>query len=134
MSINLKQLLITKNEWFADQIMDGVRGSEYSFLTSAQSRLLAHMGGKPTNMAELARRLGISRQAVHKTVVELQRRGILELQDDPERGNAKLVTYTVKGKQVNRAGAEIIDKVETQIALRIGASDFQTLKALLAKI
>ena len=28
--------------------------------------LLAHMGGKPVSMAELARRLAISRQAVHK--------------------------------------------------------------------
>lgn len=134
MSANLKQLLIAKNDWFADQIMEGVRGSEYSFVSSAQSRLLAHMGGKPINMAELSRKLGISRQAVHKTVVELQRRGILELQDDPQRGNSKLVVYTQKGRQVNRAGAEIIDRVETQIAQRIGSADLQTLKALLAKI
>jgi DNA-binding MarR family transcriptional regulator len=134
MSSNLKQLLIAKNDWFAEQIMDGVRGGEYGYITPAQSRLLAHMGGKPNSMAELSRKLGISRQAVHKTVVELARRGILELQDDPERGNSKLVVYTDKGKKVNRAGMEIIANIEAKIAERIGQKSLDTLKVILAKI
>jgi DNA-binding MarR family transcriptional regulator len=134
MSSNLKQLLIAKNDWFAEQIMDGVRGGEYGYITPAQSRLLAHMGGKPNSMAELSRKLGISRQAVHKTVVELARRGILELQDDPERGNSKLVVYTEKGKKVNRAGMEIIANIEAKIAERIGQKSLDTLKVILAKI
>jgi DNA-binding MarR family transcriptional regulator len=132
--MNLKQLLIAKNDWFAEQIMDGVRGSEYGYITPAQSRLLAHMGGKPMSMAELSRKLGISRQAVHKTVVELSRRGILELQNDPERGNSKLVVYTAKGKQVNRFGAAIIDRIEAQISERIGRTALNQLKAQLEKI
>jgi DNA-binding MarR family transcriptional regulator len=132
--MNLKQLLIAKNDWFAEQIMEGVRGSEYGHITPAQSRLLAHMGGRPINMAELSRKLGISRQAVHKTVVELGRKGILELKLDPERGNSKLVVYTAKGKQVDRFGVQIITKIETQIAQRIGPQALEELKATLAKI
>jgi DNA-binding MarR family transcriptional regulator len=134
MSINLKQLLIAKNEWFAEQIMEGVRGSEYGFITPAQSRLLAHMGGKPINMAELSRKLGISRQAVHKTVAELARRGILELRDDPDRGNSKLVVYTEKGMQVNRVGVDIITSIESQISKKIGAKPLKQLKELLSRI
>jgi DNA-binding MarR family transcriptional regulator len=132
--MNLKQLLIAKNDWFAEQIMEGVRGSEYGYITPAQSRLLAHMGGRPINMAELSRKLGISRQAVHKTVVELGRKGILELKIDPERGNSKLVVYTAKGKQVDRLGVQIITKIESQIAQRIGSQALEELKANLAKI
>jgi DNA-binding MarR family transcriptional regulator len=132
--MNLKQLLIAKNDWFAEQIMEGVRGSEYGYITPAQSRLLAHMGGRPINMAELSRKLGISRQAVHKTVAELGRKGILELKLDPERGNSKLVVYTTKGKQVDRFGVQIITKIESQIAQRIGPQALAELKASLAKI
>jgi DNA-binding MarR family transcriptional regulator len=134
MSTNLKQLLIAKNDWFAEQIMDGVRGGEYGYITPAQSRLLAHMGGRPNSMAELSRKLGISRQAVHKTVAELARRGILELKDDPDRGNSKLVVYTEKGKKVNHAGMEIIASIEERIAKRIGSEALQNLKDTLAKI
>ena len=129
---NLKQLLLGRSEWFAREIMKGVKRSEYAFITPAQSRLLAHMGGRPTSMAELARRLAISRQAVHKTVAELVRRGILEVRDDPDKGNAKLVVYTDKGRQVNRAGAQIIERLEERVAERIGRERLQDLRTLLA--
>ena len=129
---NLKQLLLGRSEWFAREIMKGVKRSEYAFITPAQSRLLAHMGGRPTSMAELARRLAISRQAVHKTVAELVRRGILEVRDDPDKGNAKLVVYTDKGRQVNRAGAQIIERLEERVAERIGRERLEELRTLLA--
>jgi DNA-binding MarR family transcriptional regulator len=129
---NLKQLLLERSDWFAREIMKGVRRSEHAYITPAQSRLLAHMGGRPMPMPELARRLAISRQAVHKTVTELARRGILEIRDDPERRNAKLVVYTERGRQVNRAGAAIIERVEERIATRLGRARLDELKALLA--
>jgi len=129
---NLKQLLLARSEWFAREIMKGVKRSEYAFISPAQSRLLAHMGGRPTSMAELARRLAISRQAVHKTVAELVRRGILDVRDDPEKGNAKLVVYTDKGRQVNRAGAQIIERLEERVAERIGRERLAELRGLLA--
>jgi DNA-binding MarR family transcriptional regulator len=132
MSANLKQLLLARSDWFAREIMSGVKRSEYAYITPAQSRLLAHMGGKPTSMSELARRLAISRQAVHKTVAELARRGILEIRDDPDRGNARLVVYTERGRQVNRAGAQIIDRIEERIGERIGRERLAEMKALLA--
>jgi DNA-binding MarR family transcriptional regulator len=134
MPANLKQLLLARSDWFAREIMSGVRRSEFAYITPAQSRLLAHMGGRPMPMPELARRLAISRQAVHKTVTELARRGILEIRDDPERRNAKLIVYTERGRQVNRVGAAaaIIERVEERIATRLGRARLDELKALLA--
>lgn len=133
MSANLKQLLIARSDWFAREIMRGVKSGEHAYITPAQSRLLAHMAGKPASMAELARRLAISRQAVHKTVAELVRRGILEVRDDPERRNAKIVVYTEKGRQVNRAGARIIEQIEQRLAQRLGADRLEMLRELLAE-
>lgn len=130
---NLKQLLLDRSDWFAREIMKGIRRSDYAFITPAQSRLLAHMGGKPMSMAELARRLAISRQAVHKTVTELARRGILDVREDPERRNSKLVVYTDKGRQVNRAGAQIIERLEERIARRVGRDALDAMKRVLAE-
>ncbi len=130
---NLKQLLLARNDWFAREIMRSVReSSDFAFLSPAQSRLLAHMAGRPMRMSELARRLAISRQAVHKTVAELARRGILELVEDPQRRNSKLVTYTETGRQLNRAGARMIERVEDRIAGKIGRPGLEQLKQLLA--
>ncbi len=132
MTENLKQLLLARSDWFAREIMRGVRDSEYAYLTPAQSRLLAHMGGKPMSMAELARRLGVSRQAAHKTVAELARRGILDVQIDPQRRNSKLVVYTDKGRQVNRTGAQIIADIEARLAERLGPQGVEMLRDLLS--
>ncbi|MCM5569824.1 MarR family transcriptional regulator [Burkholderiaceae bacterium FT117] len=132
MSANLKQLLIARSDWFAREIMRAVKAGEHAYITPAQSRLLAHMAGRPASMAELARQLAISRQAVHKTVAELVRRGILEVRDDPGRGNAKLVVYTEKGRQVNRAGAKIIEQIEQRLARRLGPDGVEKLRELLS--
>ena len=131
MSENLTQLLLKRSDWFADEIMRGIQRSPWPHITPAQSRLLALMGGKSASMAALGRRLAISRQAVHKTVNELVRQGILEVKVDPERGNAKLVSYTEAGRQVNRAGANLINQAERKLAGRIGQSGVEQLKQLL---
>lgn len=133
MADNLKQLLLKKSDWFADQIMVQISRSHYPHISPAQSRLLATMGGKAIGMSELARRLAISRQAVHRTVAELCRLDILQVHEDPDRGNAKLVDYTEKGRAVNRAGAAMIDATEQKIAEQIGADNLATLKELLGQ-
>ena len=132
MNENLTQLLLKRSDWFAEEIMRGIQRSPWPFITPAQSRLLARMGGKSISMAELGRRLAISRQAVHKTVNELVRLGILEVHTDPQRGNAKLVSYTETGREVNRAGVQFIEQAERKLASQIGDEAVQQLKALLA--
>lgn len=131
MSENLTQLLLKRSDWFASEIMRGIQSSPWPHITPAQSRLLALMGGKSASMAELGRRLAISRQAAHKMVNELVRQGILEVKADPERGNAKLVSYTDAGRQVNRAGAKFIEQAELKLAEKIGSSGVEQLKQLL---
>ncbi len=130
---NLTQLLLKRSDWFADEIMRGIKRSPWPYITPAQSRLLARMGGKSTSMAELGRRLAISRQAVHKTVNELVKLGILEVSDDPDRGNAKLVSHTEAGRQINRAGVDLIRKAERKLADQIGEQAVAQLKTLLAQ-
>ena len=129
---NLKRLLIERSQWFDREILAGVRVGPYAFITPGQNRLLAHMGGRPMTMPELARRLSISRQAVHKTVMELVRRGILEVNDDPAGGRIKLVSYTARGRQLNRDGARLIDQIEDRLAQRIGRERVEQLRALLS--
>lgn len=132
MATNLKQLLLVRNDWFSSEIFKGAKAAGYSSLTQSEARLLAHMAGKPMSMSELARRLSISRQAVHKSVAELERRGVLVVQGDPQRGNSKLVVYTAKGKELNAAGVKIITQIEARIAEQIGAENLDALKRILA--
>jgi DNA-binding MarR family transcriptional regulator len=130
--MNLNQLLLARNDWLSQAILSGVKQSDAADLSAAQTRLLAVMAGKPTSISELARRMGVTRQAVHKTVIELERRGVLRVHDDPQRGNAKLVIYTEKGRELNRQGARIINSIESRLTAQLGSTKVQHLKKLLA--
>lgn len=130
--MNLNQLLLARNDWLSQAILSGVKQSDAADLSATQTRLLAVMAGQPTSISELARRMGVTRQAVHKTVMELERRGVLKVQDDPARGNAKLVIYTDKGRELNRQGARIIDSIESRLTAQLGSAKVQHLKKLLA--
>jgi DNA-binding MarR family transcriptional regulator len=130
---NLNELLLSRSDWLTQQLLVRVKGSRFDGITPAQTRLLAQMAGKPTSMAELARRLGVSRQAVHKTVSDLERRGILKVEIDPARGNASKVVYTELGREVNREGAKLIQQIEQTLAQRLGAQQVADLKQLLTK-
>lgn len=50
--------------------------------------------------AEIARRLGVSRQMVGKTVRELCALGLLQIADDPQRRNRKVITFTAGGERL----------------------------------
>lgn len=43
------------------------------------------------------------------------------------------MTYTEKGRQVNRAGARIIEQIEQRLAERLGADRLEALRELLAE-
>jgi len=47
--------------------------------------------------SDIARRLGVSRQMVHKTVREMERLGYLRQEDDPDRRNSKRIVFTDDG-------------------------------------
>jgi hypothetical protein len=87
------------------------------------------MGAKPMSLADLGRRLASSRQAVHETVTEPARRGILQVNKDPAQRNSASAVYIDKG-QVNRVGAALIAQIETRVAQRLGEREFSRLKQL----
>src|SRR5690242_4919462 len=86
---SLRLLLLQRSEWFEDRVLQAAPRYGYRFVTPAMHRLFAHMPSKPMSISELARRLAVSRQAVHQTVAAACRRGIVELVDDPRDARAR---------------------------------------------
>lgn len=70
--------------------------------------------------SEVARALGVSRQMVAKTVLDLSRKGWLEQRPDPEKGNRKVIVFTAAGERVMSDAravlAELDDKLDARLA------------------
>lgn len=88
----------------------------------------------PNWSAELARRLGVSRQMVHKTVRSLVARGYLALEDDPARGRQKIIRFTETGTQLMAEARQALRDLDAVLATRLGAQRLETALATLQQI
>jgi DNA-binding MarR family transcriptional regulator len=79
----------------------------------------------------MARRAGISRQAIHQTVHELQRLGLVSLISDPTNRSAKLVVPTDRGRDSIRVAKTTLAKLEAELAQRLGRDQVQALRQTL---
>lgn len=104
-------------------------------LRPAHTRLVPHIDFEGTRLTDIAKRIGVSKQAVGQLVADLATMGVVELLADPEDGRAKLVRFTGKGAEAFRHGLQVLRTIEGELAERIGATHMRALhRALLALV
>ena len=69
-------------------------------LSNAHWQVLTTIDETPLSMAQIARRLGVTRQGVRRTADALGRRELIAFQDNPDHRRAKLVAMTDYGRSV----------------------------------
>jgi DNA-binding MarR family transcriptional regulator len=83
---------------------------------------------------ELARRMGVSKQAIGKALKELEDANLVTRIPDDVDGRAFLIAFTPQGLAYLLQIHEAIDLVEQQYEALIGKRDLRTLRKLLASI
>lgn len=89
-------------------------------LRAAHTALFPHIDLAGTRLTELARRLGISKQAVGQLVDELQLMGVLIRVPDPRDRRAKLIRFTENAGMTLLDGMAKLRETEEEFALAIG--------------
>jgi DNA-binding MarR family transcriptional regulator len=130
---DLRQLLMKRSQWFEERVVEAANTYGYGFVTPAMNRLFAHMPRNPVSISELARRLAVSRQAVHQTVGEARRRGILELVADESDGRVRKVRFTEEGEAMKRSATLAVRNIEAELERRLGSEDFAGLRRILQR-
>lgn len=125
--------LLRAFRWFDEAMLYALARRGWTELTRAQSILLGHIGPEGTRSSELARRLGVSRQAAHQTVHELKRAGLVELQPDPTNRGANLVVRTESGESCYQIARALFIDLERGLARRIGEDQVRNLRVALEK-
>lgn len=85
-----------------------------------------------TRPSDIARRLGISRQAIHATVAQMIDKGILTLEPDPTDARHRRLALTDFGERMRGDAQAIMASLTEQIAGTIGNSRFEALLETLA--
>ncbi len=120
-------------EWFDEGLQASLHARGWPALTHAESSVMIRVMLGLTRPSEIARNMGLTRQAVHITLNQIVEKGILELRDDPDDRRSKMVELTALGKAVRRDAQASVHYISQQLASRIGENNVRNLQAAFAK-
>jgi len=130
-NVNLGRLLLLGFRWFDDGLRRNLAAQGWPPVSSGQSLIFAYLDPGGTTISELARRIGVSRQAVHQLTTTLATAGLVELRPCPADARAKLVVLTAQGRRSVPAALALFDQLEQLLAARIGKRRAADLRAAL---
>lgn len=94
----------------------------------AHTRLFPHIGLTPTRASDIAERAGISKQAVSKTLGELEALGVVERIPDPSDRRARLVRFTPAGVRALLHGLSTLQTMEMELRAQLGDEGLDALR------
>lgn len=127
------RLLLDAFNWFDAGLLASLKEQGWPDLSHSQSMVMAYLGSGGIRISELARRLGVSRQAAQKSVKELERLKLVITEVDPTNSSAKTVVLTTQGEANVAAALNAFSEIEIQLSRRIGSSDLASLRRSLEK-
>jgi DNA-binding MarR family transcriptional regulator len=104
----------------ADEVQRRIAADGLDDLRFADGVVFQHLVAAPRTIGALAERLGVSQQAASKAVADLQRRGYVLREPDPDDGRARLVALTERGNAAIEAGRRHRAAVAAELADRLG--------------
>lgn len=104
----------------------------HPILRPSHTNLLPHIDFAGTRLVDLARKVGISKQAVSQTVAELTELGVVETVTDGSDARAKLVRFTARGKAAIAHGLDVLVQIEKELEPHVGAATMAKLHQALA--
>ena len=96
--------------------------------TESQVMLLASVG--IVRPIEIARNLGLTRQAINQTLSQLVERKLVELKDDPCDKRCKIVSFAREGEAMRRDAAKVLRALENELARRGGRKELVCLQQM----
>jgi DNA-binding MarR family transcriptional regulator len=105
-------------------------------LTSARWQVLGAIALSPVPLpvAHLARNMGLTRQAVQRSVDEMRHDGLVRLDPNPHHRRAMLVTMTELGSSAYRAASERQERWADVLAAGLSPEDIEAASLLMREL
>jgi DNA-binding MarR family transcriptional regulator len=126
---SLSSMLVDAQRWLT--AAERANSGRSTGLARSHSLVFAHLDADGTRPAEIARRAGISRQAVGQTVAQMKSMGLVKLAPDPTNRRARLVQPTAKGRKALERTGTGSHAAEKVLSRRIGAARVKGLREAL---
>ncbi len=119
--------------WMDESLQASLEAAGWERMNRTRSMIMLSITVGINRPAQLARNMGISRQAIHQLLQGMKDEGFLELVPDPSDKRAKIVKFSAGSEGIRMAAQEAISSIELELEARIGKQTFENLKKALAK-
>lgn len=117
--------------WCDEGLQNSLRAAGYPGVSRTKSMIMVNISDGITRPSDLARNIGISRQAIQQTLVDMEREGLVSLVVDPNDGRAKIVKFSRRGTGIGKAANKALAEIEAELGRRIGTKAVKQLKKIL---
>lgn len=118
-------------EWFDEGLQRSLSARGWPTLTRPESMIMIHVIQEMIRPTEIARSLGLTRQAVHRTIAQICAKGLFKLQPDPADRRGSMIVLTEQGLAMRRDAQFIVGALHKVLEERLGSAAFQQLSAVL---
>ena len=128
----LARLLLATHRTLAAELVLELEERGWPDLRASQAALVLNVDRRfGTRLTELARRAGVTKQAMMVVVDELEVRGFVRRTPDPEDGRAKVVRLTARGRTLAAECRRAVAAVEARARRTLGGRRYESLRETL---
>ncbi|PAL25108.1 MarR family winged helix-turn-helix transcriptional regulator [Sphingopyxis sp. GW247-27LB] len=117
--------------WLDEGLQARLHDHGWPDVNRPQSMVMTNIVSGIVRPSDIARNLGISRQAIHSTIGQMVKLGIVQLEVDPSDRRHMIVSLTDLGARMREDAQRSMDALSAQIAARLGQDRFDALLAAL---
>lgn len=112
--------LLRAYHWMDESLQNGLQRAGYRPRTRTQTMILIHISNGVTRAAELARALGVSRQAIQQQINDLEEDDLVTQIPDPTDRRANRIVFSERGVELINQALETLRGAEQTLAMRLG--------------
>jgi DNA-binding MarR family transcriptional regulator len=118
---------------FNSELLAGIK-ARYPHATTATNQLMLMIDVEGTTVSELARRVGVTKQAMADSVQALESQGLVTREPHDRDRRARLVTLTDEGYAALQVGLEVVTAMHERWSDLLGDDNMSRLFALLRRL
>ena len=120
--------LLQAFSWMDRCLQENLAARGWQPVSRTESEIMLFVDRGMTSPADIARALGVSRQAINQATKGMIERGLIALTPDPKDGRRKVLTFPPSGAAIGRDAVEIIRGMERELERRLGKRRLEALR------
>ena len=117
--------------WLDEGLQARLHDHGWPDVSRSQSMVMLNIAAGIDRPSEIARRLGISRQAIHTTIAQMTALNMVRLETDPIDGRHKRLHLTEFGERMRADAQQSMEEMMDALEARLGPAQFAALSQAL---